>query len=84
MKRLEEGLKFLKDSLEEKSKETNIGGEVPPDPVKEVIKQDLQKCSDCDYQCEKRIQMIKHVNTKHRKSLKCDQCGEMLQDIKAL
>ena len=27
--------------------------------------------------------MIKHVNTKHRKSLKCDQCGEMLQDIKA-
>ena len=39
----------------------------------------LHKCTDCDYQCERKISLVKHFNTKHRKILKCDQCGDMFQ-----
>ena len=54
------------------------------DPMKDVTMQDTPNCSDCDYKCENKIGLIKHLNTKHRKSLKCCQCSEMIRDNDAL
>ena len=54
------------------------------DPMKDVTMQDTQNCSDFDYKCENKIGLIKHFNTKHRKSLKCCQCSEMFRDNDAL
>ena len=44
----------------------------------------MLKCTDCDYQCDRKISLLKHFNTKHRRSLKCDQCGEIFQDNNAM
>ena len=52
------------------SKKEDTSSEIPRSD-KEVTKHDTLKCTDCDYEWEKNIFMIKHVNTKHRKSLKC-------------
>ena len=83
VKHLEEGLRTLKQKLEEKfkgkSKEKHIDGKKNDKDDK-----DLQKCTECDYQCERKMSLIKHVNTKHRKSLKFDQCGDIIQDNNAM
>ena len=52
--------------------------------MKDVTTQDTLNCTDCEYQCEKKISMVKHFNTKHRKSLKCCHCSEMFRDNDAL
>ena len=54
------------------------------DSMKDVPTQDTLNCTDCEYQCEKNISMVKHFNTKHRKSLKCFHCSEMFRDNDAL
>ena len=78
---LQNELKASKQSLDERneliSTEINTNGETS----ESVTKEDTIKCSECDYQCEKNIFMIKHINTKHRNSFKCSQCSDVFKDI---
>ena len=82
---LQEQVNWLENELRASHRrlEVDTSGE-KHDPVKDITIQDTLKCTYCDYQCEKKIGMIKHFNTKHQKSLKCCQCSEMFRDNNAM
>jgi uncharacterized C2H2 Zn-finger protein len=60
-------------------------GKVNEDHTMNDLESDiLLQCKECEYNCASYIQMKKHTNTKHNRSVKCDKCDEKFSSNETL